>query len=86
MNNPDYLPGGDQTIIGTENEDVLGGFTEDDTLIGQDGDDVFKGDTDTRDLDDLNNSFEFHDDFNHGSWGLFEEVNGWKRPDGCPFD
>ena len=80
----DYLHGGDQIIIGTENEDVLGGFTEDDTLVGQGSDDILRGDTDTRNRNDLNNSFEFHDDFNRGSWGLFEEVNGWKRPDGAP--
>lgn len=84
QNNPDYEHGGDQTITGTENEDVLGGFTEDDTLIGLDSDDILKGDTDTENRNDLNNSFEFHDDFNRGSWGLFEEVNGWKRPDGAP--
>ncbi len=84
QNNPDYLHGSDNTIIGTENEDVLGGFTDDDTLIGQGSDDVLKGDTDTENRGDLNNSFEFHDDFNRGRWGLFEEVNGWKRPDGSP--
>ena len=79
-----YLHGGDQIIIGTDNEDVLGGFTEDDTLVGQGSDDILRGDTDTRNRNDLNNSFEFHDDFNRGSWGLFEEVNGWRRPDGAP--
>jgi len=40
QNNPDYLHGSDQTIVGTENEDVLGGFTEDDTLVGQGSDDI----------------------------------------------
>ena len=84
MSNAEYLHGSDQTIVGTENEDILGGYTQDDTLIGLDGDDVLKGDTDSDNLDDLNNSFEFHDDFNRGSWGLFDEVNGWKRPDGSP--
>lgn len=80
----DYVHGGDQTIIGTENEDILGGFTADDTLVGQGSDDVLRGDTASKSRNDLNNSFEFHDDFNRGGWGLFEEVNGWKRPDGSP--
>ena len=84
MSNSGYLHGGDQTIIGTEDEDVLGGFTKDDTLVGLAGNDTLRGDTDRINRNDLNNSFEFHDDFNRGSWGLFTEVNGWKRPDGAP--
>jgi len=74
----------ENVIIGTENDDVIGGFTDDDTILGQDGNDILNGDTDTENRNDLNNSFEFHDDFNRGSWGLFEEVNGWRRPDGAP--
>ena len=84
QNNPGYLHGGDEIIGGTDGDDILGGFTTNDTLLGQGGDDVLHGDTDTRDHNSINNSFEFHDDFNRGSWGLFSEVEGWKRPDGSP--
>ena len=87
LNDPDYEQGDENTINGTANDDTLVGTTLNDTISGGAGDDLIEGDGNHQIVDGINNSFEFHEDFNQGGggWGLFEEVDGWKRPDGSPW-
>ncbi|MEM7301740.1 MAG: hypothetical protein AAF468_11710 [Pseudomonadota bacterium] len=77
LNNPDYEQGQDNTYTGTNGNDVISGVSSNDTLIGLDGNDVLNGDSGTQNVNYINNSYEFHDGYNRGGWGLFEEVNGW---------
>lgn len=85
LNDPEYLHGDENIISGTPESDTVSGTTQNDTIIAGSGDDVIIGDAGFQNVDSINNSFEFHENFNQGSgWGLFEEVDGWKRPDDAP--
>lgn len=70
--------GGDTTQTGGNGRDTLVGATTDDTLIGGGGRDTLIGDSGNVTVDQAATSFEFHDDFSNGSWGLFEEAGGWR--------
>ncbi len=66
------------TVTGTEQSDTLLAGMGDDQLFGLGGNDVLYGDVVLGNNAAQNTSFEFDERFNHGSWGLFDEVGGWK--------
>ncbi|MGB0682587.1 MAG: Ig-like domain-containing protein [Magnetovibrionaceae bacterium] len=87
---------GDDQIFGNQGDDTLIGGVGDDTIDGGTGDDVIYGDnpdqtgggegegSDVPMGENLvvNHSFENHGDLNRGSWGTFDQIEGWQTSQG----